>query len=75
MNNCEKRTFIHKYTVRSLYVNNMSCIFLEGKSSNYFYINQGVAQGCTLSPTMILIHINGDGARVYGAKIGTVVIN
>ena len=45
--------------VRSLYVNNRSCIFLEGKSSDYFSINQGVAQGCTLSPTLFLIYING----------------
>ena len=45
--------------VRSLYVNNKSCVFLEGKSSEFFPINQGVAQGCTLSPTLFLIYING----------------
>ena len=45
--------------VRSLYVNNRSCIFLEGKCSEYFSVNQGVAQGCTLSPTLFLIYING----------------
>ena len=37
--------------VRSLYVNN-SCIFLEGKSSKFLPIKQGVAQGCTLLPTL-----------------------
>ena len=40
--------------VGSLYVNNRSCIFLKGKSSDYFPINQGLAQGCTLSPTLFL---------------------
>ena len=44
--------------VRSLYINN-SCIFLEGKSSEFFLIKQGVAQGCTLSPTFKKIYING----------------
>ena len=32
---------------------------MEGKSSDYFSINQGVSQGCTLSPTLFLIYING----------------
>ena len=45
--------------IRSLYVNNRSCVFLEGKSSEFFPINQGVAQGCTLSPTLFLIYIDG----------------
>ena len=45
--------------VRSLYANNRSCIFLEGKSSEFFPINQGVAHGCTLSLTLFLIYING----------------
>ena len=33
--------------------------FLEGKSCEFFPIKQGVAQGCTLSPTLFLIYING----------------
>ena len=45
--------------VRSLYANNRSCVCLEGKSSEFFSINQGVAQCCTLSPTLFLIYING----------------
>ena len=45
--------------VRSLYANDRSCVFLEGKSSEFFSINQRVAQGCTLSLTLFLIYING----------------
>ena len=45
--------------IRSLYVNNRSCVFLEGKSSEFSPINQGLAQGCPLSPTFFLIHVNG----------------
>ena len=45
--------------VRSLYANNRSCVFFEGKSCEFFSINQGVAQVCTLSPTLFLIYING----------------
>ena len=45
--------------VRSLYVNNRSYIFLEGKSLEFFLIKQEVAQGCTLQPTLFLIYING----------------
>ena len=45
--------------VRPLYVNNRSCIVLEGKSLEFFPIKQGMVQGCTLSPTLFLIYING----------------
>ena len=32
---------------------------LQGKSSNFFSIKLRVAQGCSLSPTLFLINING----------------
>ena len=32
---------------------------MGGKSSDFFPINRGVAQVCTLSPTLLLIYING----------------
>ena len=40
--------------------------FSEGKSSEFFSIKQGVAQGCTLSPTctLFLIHINGQLSEI-----------
>ena len=45
--------------VRFLYVNNRSCIFLDGKSSDFCPIDRGASHGCTLSPTLFLIYING----------------
>ena len=45
--------------VKSLNVNNRSCISLEGKSSDHFPINQEFAQGCTFSPTLFMIYIHG----------------
>ena len=33
--------------------------FLESRSSEFFPIKQGVAQGCTLSPKLFFIYING----------------
>ena len=44
--------------VRSLYVNDRSCIFLEDDSSELFPSKQGVAQGCTLSWTLFSVNIN-----------------
>ena len=51
--------------IRSLRVNNRSCIFLEGKPYEFFPINQGVAQGCTLLATMLLIYTNSVFAGMW----------
>ena len=45
--------------IRNIYNVNNSCVFLNGCKSDYFDIYQGVAQGCTLSPTLFLIFIDG----------------
>ena len=45
--------------IRNIYNVNSSCVFLNGCKSDYFGIYQGVAQGCTLSPTLFLIFIDG----------------
>ena len=33
--------------------------FWKARLLNFFLINQGVSQGCTLSPTLVFIYING----------------
>ena len=43
--------------IRIIYIVNQSCIFLDATKSEYFGITQGVAQGCTLSPTLFLISV------------------
>ena len=45
--------------IRNIYNVNSSCVFLNGCKSDYFDIYQGVAPGCTLSPTLFLIFIDG----------------
>ena len=45
--------------IRNSYNVNHSCVFLNGCKSDYFDIYQDVAQGCTLSPTLFLIFIDG----------------
>ena len=45
--------------IRNIYNVNSSRVFLNGCKSDYFDIYQGVAQGCTLSPTLFLIFIDG----------------
>ena len=45
--------------IRNIYNVNQSCVYLDGIKSEYFGITQGVAQGCTLSPTSFMIFVDG----------------
>ena len=45
--------------IRNIYNVNQSCVYLDGIKSECFGITQGVAQGCTLSPTLFLIFVDG----------------
>ena len=47
------------HVIRNIYNVNQSCAYLGGIKSEYFGITQGVAQGCTLSPTLFLIFVDG----------------
>ena len=44
--------------IRNIYNVNQSCVYFDGIKSEYFGITQ-VAQGCTLSPTLFLIFVDG----------------
>ena len=44
---------------RNIYNVNQSCIDLDVIKSQYSGITQGVAQGCTLSPTLFPIFVEG----------------
>ena len=44
--------------IRNINIVNQSCIYLDGIKSEFFNITQGVAQGCTLSPTLFLIFVD-----------------
>ena len=44
--------------------------FLDGKSSEFFLIYRGVAQGCTLSPTLFLIYTRGKIMFKYSLDVG-----
>ena len=45
--------------IRNIYNVNQSCVYLDGIKSEYFGITQRVAQGCTLSPMLFLIFVDG----------------
>ena len=45
--------------IRNIYNVNQSCVYLDGIKSEYFGITQGAAQGCTLSPMLFLIFVDG----------------
>ena len=51
-----------------------SAMILDGEISDYFYILQGVAQGCTLSPTLFNTFFNGlivaTESSQQGVKVG-----
>ena len=45
--------------IRNIHNINQSCVYLDGIKSEYFCITQGIAQACTLSPTLFLIFVDG----------------
>ena len=49
------------HIIRKIYNVNQNCVYLDGIKSEYFGITQqhGVVQGCTLSPILFLIFVDG----------------
>ena len=44
--------------VKGMYEVSRSAVLLEGEKSNMFSVEQGVAQGCSLSPILFSVFIN-----------------
>ena len=44
--------------MKKIYESSKSVVFLEGEKSDTFTIEQGVAQGCSLSPILFSVFIN-----------------
>ena len=42
--------------IKKMYESSKSAVLLEGEKSDTFTIEQGVAQGCSLSPIIFSIH-------------------
>ena len=43
------------YIIKKMYMLSRSAVLLEGEKSNLFNVEQGVAQGCSLSPILFLM--------------------
>ena len=45
--------------IKGIYESFRSAVLLEREKSEVFNVEQGVAQGCSLSPTLFSVFING----------------
>ena len=46
------------HEIKKMYMSSRSVVFLEGENSNSFNVEQGMAQGCSLSPILFSVFIN-----------------
>ena len=44
--------------IKKIYESSKSAVLLEGKKSDSFNVEQGMAQGCSLSPILFSVFIN-----------------
>ena len=56
--------------IKKMYEASRSAVFLEGEKSAVFRLEQGVAQGCSLSPILFSVFINDLLKEVEQAKLG-----
>ena len=56
--------------IKKMYEASRSAVFLEGEKSAVFRLEQGVAQGCSLSPILFSVFINDLLKVVEQAKLG-----
>ena len=46
------------HVIKKMYMSSRSAVRLEGEKSDSFNVEQGVAQGCSLSPILFSVFIN-----------------
>ena len=58
------------HVIKKMYESSKSAVLLEGEKSDTFTIEQGVAQGCSLSPILFSIFINDLLKEVEQIRLG-----
>ena len=61
--------------IKKMYESSRSAVLLEGEQSAAFKVEQGVAQGCNLSPILFSVFINGLLKEVEQAELGIELSN
>ena len=56
--------------VKTMYNSSRSAVLLEGEKSSTFSVEQGVAQGCSLSPILFSVFISGLLEEIDRAQMG-----
>ena len=56
--------------IKKIYESSISAVILEGEKSGSFNVEQGVAQGCSLSPILFSVFINDLLKEVEQAELG-----
>ena len=56
--------------IKGMYESSRSAVLLEGEKLEVFNVEQGVAQGCSLSPILFSVFINGLLVAVEQAGLG-----
>ena len=56
--------------IKKMYESSRSAVLLDGVRSEAFSVDQGVAQGCSLSPILFSVFINELLVEVEQAKLG-----
>ena len=56
--------------IKKMYMSSRSAVLLEGEKSHSFNVDQGVAQGCSLSPILFSVFINDLLKEVEQAELG-----
>ena len=56
--------------IKKMYEGSKSMVFLDGEKSEGFNVEQGVAQGCSLSPILFSVFINDLLKEVEEAELG-----